>query len=321
MSLFRNLSLRLVCLVAMPAVLSTACGSDDGGTVTPEGTKYTYVINKVIAPSSLAESQTYGLDLNNNGKVDNALGGLLGALKTQGLLVQPALDSSVDDGSVLLLTEFQAKDFQTAGAAGLRVFLGDKATAMPAPCTTPADPTTCKKHLAGTGMFTLSATSPKDTLVAGPIKNGTFTGGPGKISLQIALSAGAPLQLDLIGARAQLSGITDSGFTKGILAGAISKADVDNRIIPALGTQVVSIIAKDCPGATLPACTCMAGSGGETVLKIFDKAPKDCAVTVDEIKTTDFVTNLLMPDVTIDGTPALSIGVGVTAVKGAFTAP
>jgi hypothetical protein len=42
-------------------------------------------------------------------------------------------------------------------------------------------------------------------------------------------------------------------------------------------------------------------------------------VSQAEIKTNSLIVSLLAPDVTIDATPALSLGVGVSAVHAAFT--
>jgi hypothetical protein len=49
--------------------------------------------------------------------------------------------------------------------------------------------------------------------------------------------------------------------------------------------------------------------------------PKDCAVSIDEIKNNNVIMSLLAPDVKIDGVDALSLGVKATAVKGSFPLP
>jgi hypothetical protein len=238
-----------------------------------------------------------------------------------GFDIQTPVDTAVGDGSIILLADFQTKDFTSASASGLSIYLGDKATAMPKPCDT-ATPPVCSKHLAGTGTFTLAANSPTNALVAGPVVGGTFTGGPGNITLQIALTAGAPIELSLIGARAKLTGISATGVTSGVIAGALSDNDLNTKVIPAIQAQLVDIIKRDCTALTTPPdCGCTAGSTGKTILGLFDTTPKDCAVSVAEIQNNNLIKSLLAPDVTIDGTMALSLGIGVTMVKGEFTPP
>ncbi|MDQ3366334.1 MAG: hypothetical protein M3680_12990 [Myxococcota bacterium] len=284
----------------------------------PEGPHYTYVASEVLVPTNNSQAREYGLDLNGDKTVDNQLGMVLGTLAGQGFNVQDTIDEAVAEGSIILLADFQTTSFESTTGAGLQIKLGDKATAMPAPCTDPADPLTCGKHLTGTGVFTVAAGSPQNAAVTGKIIGGTFTGGPGDISLQIALGGTAGIQLDLIGARAKATGLSENGMESIIIGGALSKNDLDTKVIPAIHAQIAPIIAADCTNMTPPDCGCMAGSTGKTVLNLFDSMPKDCTVTVDEIKNNTLIQSLLAPDVTINGVMALSLGLKAKAVKGTF---
>jgi hypothetical protein len=294
-----------------------ACGGGDDGQPTPEGMHYHYVANKVFVPTSSTESREYGLDLNGDGTVDNQLGATLAALKSQGGFdVQTTIDTSVNEGSIILLADFQTKDFMTSSAAGIQVFLGKNP--MPAPCNGSAD-TTCGHHLDGTGSFDIDPNGPQNAALAGKIVGGTFTGGPGNLSLQIAIGGTMPIQLDLIGAKVKASGISETGITSAILAGAVTKNDIDTKIIPAIAPQLETTIMRDCNMLTSPpGCGCTSGSTGATILSFFD-ANKDCMVTVDELKMNSLVMSLLQPDVTIDGQMALSIVIKATTVKGTYT--
>lgn len=302
-----------------------ACGGSDSGQPTPEGAHTHYVANKIFVPTSSTESREYGLDLNNDGTVDNQLGATLAALKSQGGFdIQATIDTAVNDGSIILLVDFQTKDFTSSAAAGIQVFLGSNP--MPAACNGSAD-TTCGHHLTGTGSFDLAANSPTNAALGGKIVGGTFTGGPGKLSLQIALGSGSPIQLDLIGARAKGSGISDTAIGSGtsggvIFAGAVSKDDIDNKVIPAIPPQLETTIMRDCTMIMPPVagCGCASGSTGATIISFFD-ANKDCKVDADELKANSLVMSLLQPDVTIDGVMALSLGIKATAVGATFTVP
>ncbi len=66
---------------------------------------------------------------------------------------------------------------------------------------------------------------------------------------------------------------------------------------------------------------CASGSTGKTILNLFDTTPKNCMVTVDEIKNNTLIQSLLAPDVKIDGKDALSLGIKATTVKGNFPTP
>jgi hypothetical protein len=320
------------CLLAaavLPMSL-VACGGDDGQPV-PEGTHYHYVANQAFIPTTNAQAREYGLDLNGDGTVDNQLGMVLSTLAGMGFDIQATIDTAVAEGDIILLVDFQTKDFTNTTAAGVQVFLGENP--MPAACNAgemynEMTKTGCKHHLDGNGSFSIAANSPSNLALAGKIVNGTFTGGSEKsnLSLQIALGGTNAIQLDLIGARAKASGISEAmigmGTSGGIVfGGAVTKDDIDNKVIPAIQAQLVPIIQRDCTSTTPPDCGCMADSTGKTILGLFDTTPKDCMVTVDEIKNNNLIVSLLAPDVTIDGKMALSIGIKATAIKATFTVP
>jgi hypothetical protein len=322
----------LLAAAVLPMSL-VACGGDDGGTIVPEGEHYHYVVNQAFVPTTNTQAREYGLDLNGDTQVDNQLGMVLSTLAGMGFDIQGTIDAAIAEGSITLLVDIQTKDFTNTAAAGIQVFLGDNP--MPAACNAGEEynemtKTGCKRHLDGNGSFSIAAGSPDNAALGGKIVGGTFTGGPGNVTLQIALGGTEAINLNLIGARAKASSISETGIGSGtmggvVIAGAVTKQDIDNEVIPAIQAQLVPTIERDCPGtdpAANPPCGCAADSTGKTILGLFDVAPtKDCKVTVDEIKNNSLIVSLLAPDVEIDGTMALSIGLKATAVKGTFTTP
>ncbi|MEJ7596406.1 MAG: hypothetical protein WKG01_00735 [Kofleriaceae bacterium] len=306
----------LVCL-AIPATLVACGGGDDDNQEPPAGPHYTYVVNKAFVPTTNNQAREFGLDLNDDTVIDNQLGMVLGVLAGRGFTVQATIDEAVAKGSIILLADMQTESFSASNAVGLSVRLGANPT--PPACADTND-MVCGKHLTGTGMFQISPSSPSDATLEGKIKSGVFQGGPGTIKLQIALGGTMPITLELIGARAKASTITDTTVGEIIVGGAVTKSALDNDVIPAIHGQLGPLIARDCKMLTAPpGCGCGDGTTGKTVLGLFDTAePKDCAVTVEEIKTNSLIVSLLAPDVTIDGTPALSIGLKATAVKATF---
>jgi hypothetical protein len=305
---------------------------------------YHYVVNQVNVPTNNTQARAFGLDLNDDGTVDNQLGMVLGTLSSMGFKVQDGINQAVADGNLSLLVDFQTKDFNNTSAAGVQAFLG--ANPNPPACAGSAD-TVCQHQLSGTASFDIAANSPTNAALAGKIINGTFTGGPGNLVLQIALGGPMSVELDLIGARAKASKITATGIgtttmpntataaSDGglILAGALTQDDLNTKVIPAIQGQLGPLIVRDCcggpnsPGGMTcnptgnPPCGCTDGSTGKTILGLFDTSPKDCMVTVDEIKNNSLIMSLLAPDVTINGKMALSLGVQVTTVGATFTPP
>lgn len=319
----------------LPSVV--ACGGDEEGNVVPEGTHYHYVANQVLVPTTNTEAREYGLDLNGDKTVDNQLGMVLSTLGSMGFDIQATIDEAVAVGDIVLLADFQTKDFTNTTAAGVQVFLGDSSMVTPMACNSGEtyNPTTgagCGRHLTGTGSFAIASNSPTNAALGGKIVNGTFNGGPGDLSLQIALGGTEAIQLDLIGARSKGSALSETGLGTSssgglVFAGAITKTDIDTKIIPAIQVQLVELIQRDCTMlSNPPTCGCANDSTGKTVLGLFDTKladgvtdGKDCAVSVDEIKNNSLIVSLLAPDVTINGKEALSLGIKATAVKGEFT--
>src|SRR5262249_37225411 len=148
--------------------------------------------------------------------VDNQLGMVLATLEGMMFDIQGTIDKAINSGSIILLVDFQTKDFTNTSAAGVQAFLG--ANPMPAPCTDMND-MVCGHHLTGTGMFTVDPKSPDNASLAGKNIGGTFNGGPGNLTLQIALGGTMAITLNLDLARAQATDISDSGMTL-IVAGA-----------------------------------------------------------------------------------------------------
>lgn len=312
--------------------LAAACGGDDGGdgdgTVDPSGTDHTMVVSKVQVPTNGAQATALGLDIDGkpndaNGGIDNQLGMVLGNIGQLAptLNIQGSIDEQVDTGGIILLANLFAKDLASASGVGLWVYLGDNPNP---PACSDANDTVCRKHLTGTASFDISASSPDDAKLAGKIIAGKFTGGPGTVTLQIALSAGMPLDLPLQKAKAELTGISATGFTGGKIGGAIAKSDLETKVYPAIATTIRTTVDRDCTGTrTPPNCGCMADSTGATLMTTFDTtAPRDCMISDAEVVS--FVGGLVSPDIDLDGdgmADAVSLGVGVQAVAATYTVP
>jgi hypothetical protein len=325
--------------VALVWISLVACDDASEGQATLEKPHHHYVANKMSVPTNTNQAREYGLDLNNDGTVDNRFGTVLSALSNTGIDIQGIADKSVAEGSIILLVDLQTGNFQDAATASIQVYRGD--TSSPPACNTgesytctaaiPPVCSGCQHHLQGGASFTINPSSPTNDALAGKIVDGTFTGGPGSLSLQIALGGTRPIELDLIGARAKATSMTNTAIGNSssggvIFAGAVKQDQINNKVIPAIQQLLVQIVARDCTMPNMPpGCGCASGSTGSTILSLFDTtkadgtAGHDCVVSVDEIKNNNLMRALLAPDVTIDGTMALSFGIKTTAVAGVFT--
>lgn len=314
--------------LALP-LASVACGSDDegegGGPV--EGENYRYVV------SSISAADTNKLDIDGNGTSENKLGTFVNTLSGLARIdVQGTITDSVLSGDVLLLADLQTTSFSTSANSGFSVYLGDQATTTPRPCTDETMIATCGKHLEGTGTFTIAASSPRDSLLKGSFSGGILKGGPGNITIPIAVT-GEPITVNLVSARVQLSSVTADGIGKGTLGGAMLQTELDNNVFPQVHAQLVTVINRDCgpenirvlegglcgrnDGTGFLACTATGAAALGTMLGL--DSVRDCKLTLAELQGNTIIKTLLGPDIMIDGKPALSVALGFTAKKGTFT--
>jgi hypothetical protein len=270
------------------------------------------VIDRQRVPTNNMEARDFGLDLNGDISVDNQLGMVLGTLSSQGFDVQGATDAAVSMGQILLLAE---ANVGTPTAATFTLYTG--ANPVPAPCNGATD-TVCRRHLAGTGSFDLAAASAHDTPLTGTLMNGTLTAGPGSLHVPLVIFGSAPVTVELIGARVKIEMVAGTGFAQSVIAGAVTQAELDAKVYPGIHQGATAAVAADCTTTTPPDCGCAVGSTGRTFIQLFDTNPKNCVISIDEIKNNTLIQSLFAPDVTIGGQQALSLGFAATAVKATF---
>ena len=274
-----------------------------------------YVVSQLRVPTTNNQAREFGLDLNGDAVVDNQMGMVIATLAGQGFMAQTATTASVDKGSILMLPELRSDSLtQSTLPATLAVFKG--ANPMPAACAGAAD-TTCKKHLTGTASFQIAADSSRDVLT-GAVVGGVFTAGPGHLRLIANIAGTNPVALDLVGARVKLTMLADGSIGSGILAGGITMADMNGKVYPEIQASAMAAVTRDCTNPAAADCGCGGSSEGKTWLGLLDTAPKNCAISVDEVKNNGLLQSLFAPDVTLEGQQALSIGVSISTVGAKF---
>jgi hypothetical protein len=321
----------LLAALAVPLTL-VACGGDDGdsnGTVVPEGTHHQYVVSKTsVVPTGqhTAIEPGYGLDLGSktsgtpDGRIDNNLG--LGLTILSGLSmdldVQGTLDTAINQGNVILLVDFQSKDFMNSNA-GFGVKFG--ASPNPPACSD-ANDTTCGHHLTGSASFQVASNSPDDALLAGKLTNGAFDGGPGELSLQITIGNTTPILLPLVHARVKVTSVSATGL-KALIGGVITAADLKTHVGGALQASVAPVITAGCTSTTPPECGCTGLAA--TIMMVADGADgtaADCVVSGQELLSNRATGTYTTPDLcsmdTCTAPDAVSVGLNIEAVSATF---
>jgi hypothetical protein len=279
------------------------------------GSHYHYVINSITWPETSNDARALAFDLDGNGTLDNQLGMVTATMRSQGFDLQTPQDQEIARGAVLMLADLQATDLTTATGAGFTTYGGENPN--PAPCNGSAD-TVCGHHLTGTGTFDVAA-MPRETPIVGAITSGQYTGGPGKLPMQLSIVASTPVSTTLLAAHAKLTA-TGSGIMQGVIGGAIPATDFDLKVYPAMAVSFQQTVQRDCSQlANPPQCGCTASSTGATLISLFDTTPSNCTISSDEVKNNSLIQALFAPDVTINGQMALSAGFGFTAVDATFT--
>jgi hypothetical protein len=276
------------------------------------GEHHSYVMSRQHVPVTNTEARELGLDLNGDDVIDNQAGMVLSTLAGENFVhVQGRTDEAIDRGDLIQLIDVQLPDAADAeAAAGFVLHIGRDP--MPAACADAAD-VVCRRHLDGNGVFALDAPSAFPPLASPRDKHG-YSGGPGRLSLLLAVFS-VPVRLDLLRARVVFEALED-GTLRGRIGGGITEEDLFDKLMPTFLPLVNADVQHDCAALdNPPACDCRPDSAGQTYLGLFDTSPKDCTVSYDELLNNSLIVSLLSRDLTFDGVPALSIGVGFEAVS------
>lgn len=269
-----------------------------------------FVISEIKVPKDATQAKDFGVDFDNNGTVDNALGSILSALAgvSKGLDIQATLSQTVNEGGTIVLFKIQATDFSNDPNAAAQAWLGEDKKCCPnagkdaTKCATEAK-TTC---WSGSAEFTIASSSPKDATFPGSISGGKIKFGPAELSLELPLTSAGAISLSL--KQAQFTGTLSTDgktITDGKLSGAITKSDLDNNVIPAVAKLLDSTIKG----------TTVSDDTKKQIKNLFDKN-SDGTITKEEVAGNDLIKTFLAGDVDIDGDgkSELSLGIGFKAV-------
>jgi hypothetical protein len=291
----------------------------------PVGDHHPYVIDSLEIPTTNAEAQQIGLDVDGDGEVDNQLGAIVALLSSNGADINATVTEQIDRGELIHLADLQAQALDNAESSALYVWTG--ANPVPDPCLGLTD-TVCRQHLLGSGSFDVTSTAPADAMIFGDVRTWHYSGSRGTVTLEIPLFiSDTALTMQLIDARAEVE-VSESALLEGRLAGAVTATYLEEEVLPQLVTVLGALVAEDCTG-TAPDC-CIAGTDGEAVLGYFD-TDDSCTVSLAELQDSVLLDSVLAPDVDLldeeglsgrDGVlDSVSLGVGFTAVRASYEIP
>lgn len=297
----------------------------DGAPKLPQGPHHPYVIDSITLPTTNAEAQQIGLDVDGDGEVDNQLGGIVALLSANGADINATVAEQIDRGDLTHLADLQATALDSAENSALYVWKGDNPS--PAPCLDVND-TVCRQHLMGTGGFDVTSADPADAMIFGAITASHYSGDRGVIILEVPLFiSDSALTLQMIDARAEVE-VAESGLTEGKLAGAVTDRYIQETVIPQLQVVLGVVINEDCTG-TAPNC-CIVDSNGDVAVGLFD-TDDSCTVSLEELQDSVLLDSLLAPTLDLQDEEGLSgrdgvvdsvaLGVVFTAVPASYTIP
>jgi hypothetical protein len=318
------------------ALASASCSSDSGGTTTADappsvdapvisGTYTHYVTSEVHVGDTTHPASGYAFDLDGNGTRDNRLGTLLATFNnTVGL--EATINGQLQSGEFVILHSLKSSSFTTAAAASWQVYLGT-------PFTDSQQDAGMFPKFDGTGSFTIKSGTPTDAITIGSVAGGTFTGGPGNISLQIAITSGPPVTINLVGARIEAD-VAATGCMNGKVGGGIPYTDLVANVFPAIAADLdarldangcradlTNHLCDDTQKLILGAIDQPAGAGDRhiTVSDLSDPGGLVGAATVPDVDLIDGVDNPV-PGQTNTHAESVSIGLGFSCVNATFTA-
>lgn len=314
--------------LAMPPDLSsTSCR----GTEAP-GKLYSLATNRLQLPGS---GQSYAFDIDGDGRAENQIKNIVSILSASGLQIQSAIDDAVEAGQIVSLAQIKSGDPMNSSCVGALVGMAQPRGPGAQPRYDGTDSFMIEGKLAaGTGKLSggrLETARPKDQLAADELTlNLRLTFGPG---LTIALPVrGAHLegQLEQTGAVWRLR--------NGALHGAVSKQDIDGKLVPLIANQLTVLINNDPMSSTTQTLINLFESktGAASVAKCMVAAnccrtsPNTCFILPAEVLDSP-IGGILAPDIEVldpsgkwqpsgggKSYDALSIGLGFEAITATF---
>jgi hypothetical protein len=282
--------------------------------------KFDYVFSKISFPETTAQAAALARDLDGNGTAENRFGNGTAMMAMTGGTLSTNVQAGIDNGLAtnLLNVTIPANALDSTTA---RIQNAIVAEIAPAPCVGTGVNEMCGLHLKGNGQFIVDADR-RMTLIEGPFDGTTFRGETTRLTIDLVFSRtpqvrGLPFTLSLENAKMEFTDLTVQGIAKGVIAGAMSPATLENTLKPQLADYFNTYLKTRCtPSLLPPGCECIGFPEAMNLLTAVDTSPSNCAISPAEV--TQNAGQLFEPDVTINGVRMTSFAFGFTAVKASF---
>lgn len=284
---------------------------------TPQTSPSEYIVSAVRVPTSAAEAQNVGVDLDGDDVIDNKMGQILTLFVAGGTDPNIALNQGILDGESVMLIRIYVDQFPTDDTVVGQLLEGAVPTAPPA--------------LDGSDVRSIAAGSPTDLAACGTLTSGDVDAGPGNLWFPAVLAFGAGTWIDVDSARMVGGAATAADLTDLMVGGAMTPAQVDSVLVPAAAGFLNGEITADPNGSVAQAahpvfdaqcsdavegCSAVVNGAGEcTQDPTGDPGPW---ITETEIRCNSFWDVAIAPDLDLDddGTnDALGIGMRLNAVR------
>lgn len=261
------------------------------------------VMSRLIFPDATTATKI-GVDFNGDDAVDNALGSILGALSgmTSSLNLQESIDETTYQGGTMILLRLEAKDFTNEAKSAAQAWLGAEQE-----CCTSKDLATCKSEAMAScfsGSYThyVADNSPTDAIFGGTITGGNINYGSmdSTMTIQLPITDAGVISLSLkaVHLMGKLSGDT---ITDGILAGAVTKKDLDENLLPTIAKMLDDTLNDPNGDQTTK----------DTIKTLFDTNPEDGHISTKEVADNSLIKTFLAGDVDVDGDGQMELSLGI----------
>ncbi len=287
---------------------------------------------------------TFTYDFDGDGKPENQLKNLINVVALSGLDIQASVDTAVQNGEAVLLTDVKTADLMSSSCSSFSFALAEA-------------PMGWKPKFDGSDMFKVGAIM--SVTLFGGITAGKMSTTPSKdqtaaneqkIQLTLPLGMGNTLPLALRGAHVEGTLAMEGGILKiknGVIHGVLAQKDIDGQIVPLVANLLTDLIHKDTkmgvPGDTAKAIIGLfeQKTGAASKAKCMANAadccgftgmahPDTCKIVAQEVKDSS-IGGVLSPDVQVlddqgNWKPVpggkmlngMSVGLGFTSVKASF---
>ena len=314
-SFIQQFTFALVASTAVAAsAMSVGCGDNQ---FIAEGEHYQYVVSEISLATNASEAAIQGLDVDGDGRRDNALGSVFSTLRGAGFDIQPDVTAAVRNGGILMGLDVQTPNLRDANLVGIQMYRG--MSTVPLPCGS-SDPASCGQHLSGNSQIRV-APAMEVNYATGPLRKGEALTNADELTLKLAI--GADVLIDVM-LHDVVIRMTDLTATTGnvTFAGVVSEMDVRDVVIPQAAKQFNRIIDRDCAVvAPSTKCSCALNSSGDKLVGLLD-TNFDCDVSDGEMRSSPIVKTLTASDIIESSIgPGLSFAVRATLVRAQLLPP